>query len=106
MLSRSGLLRHGRFISESAGISRARVAGRSVMQTITRRALGLAGLSLLVVTSAVWAQQAPPPLRIRGTIEKVDGNTLTVKSRAGETMTVKLADDVRVAAMVKASLSD
>ena len=76
------------------------------MQTTTRRALGLAGLSLLVVTSAVWAQQAPPPLRIRGTIEKVDGNTLTVKSRAGETMTVKLADDVRVAAMVKASLSD
>jgi len=78
------------------------------MQTITRRALGLAGLSLLVAASAAWAQQSPqtPPLRIRGTIEKVDGNMLTVKSRAGETMTVKLADDVRVAAMVKASLSD
>jgi hypothetical protein len=76
------------------------------MQTMTRRALGLAGLSLIVATSAVWAQQAPAPLRIRGTIEKVDGNMLTVKSRAGETMTVKLADDVRVAAMVKASLSD
>ena len=45
-------------------------------------------------------------MRVRGTIEKVDGNTLTVKSRAGETMTVKLADDVRVAAMVKASLAD
>ena len=78
------------------------------MQTITRRALSLAGLSLLAFTSAVWAQQAPqtPPLRIRGTIEKVDGNMLTVKSRAGETMSVKLADDVRVAAMEKASLSD
>ena len=55
--------------------------------------------------SAAWAQQAPP-VRVRGTIEKVDGNTLTVKSRAGETLTVKLADDVRVAAMQKATLAD
>ena len=46
----------------------------------------------MATASAVWAQQAPP-LRVRGTIEKVDGNTLTVKSRAGETMTVKLADE-------------
>ena len=45
-------------------------------------------------------------MRVRGTIEKVDGNTLTVKSRGGETLTVKLADDVRVAAMVKATLAD
>lgn len=75
------------------------------MNTMTRRALGLAGAALLLSASAVWAQQAPP-LRVRGTIEKVDGSTLTVKTRAGETMTVKLADDVRVAAMTKATLAD
>jgi hypothetical protein len=75
------------------------------MQTKTRRALALAGLSLMVAVSAASAQQEPP-LRVRGTIEKVDGNTLTVKSRTGENLTVKLADDVRVAAMVKASLAD
>ena len=48
------------------------------MQTMTRRALGLAGLSLIVATSAVWAQQAPP-VRVRGEITKVEGNTLSVK---------------------------
>src|SRR6187455_1080568 len=89
----------------SAGISRTRVAGRTVMQTMTRRALSLAGLSLLVVTSAVWAQQAPP-VRVRGEITKVEGNTLTVKSRTGEDLTVKLAEPLRVSAMVKSSLAD
>jgi len=75
------------------------------MHQMTRRALGAAGLALIVSASAAWAQQAPP-VRVRGTIEKVDGNMLTVKSRAGETLTVKLADDVRVAAMQKATLAD
>ena len=72
------------------------------MQKMTRRALGAAGLALMVSASAVWAQQAPP-VRVRGTIEKVDGNTLTVKSRSGETLTVKLAEPPRISAMVKAS---
>lgn len=75
------------------------------MQSLSRRVFGATALALIVSTSAVWAQQAPP-LRVRGTIEKVDGKTLTVKTRAGETATVKLADDVRVAAMLKASLAD
>ena len=78
------------------------------MQTMTRRMLGAAGLAAMLTASAAsqaWAQQAPP-LRVRGTIEKVDGNTLTVKARGGETLTVKLADNVRVAAMLKASLAD
>lgn len=58
----------------------------------------------LVATSAV-AQQ-PGMVRVRGTIEKVDGSTLTVKSRDGSTLTVKLADKARVTALVKASLAD
>jgi hypothetical protein len=76
------------------------------MHQMTRRALGAAGLALIVSASATWAQQQAPTVRVRGTIEKVDGNTLTVKSRAGETLTVKLADNVRVAAMLKATLAD
>lgn len=75
------------------------------MQTMTRRALGLAGLSLIMVTSSVWAQQAPP-VRVRGEITKVEGNTLSVKSRSGENLTVKLAEPLRVSAMVKSSLAD
>ena len=75
------------------------------MQTMTRRTLGLAGLALMATASAVWAQQAPP-VRVRGEITKVEGNTLSVKSRDGENLTVKLAEPPRIAAMVKASLAD
>jgi hypothetical protein len=73
------------------------------MQNMTRRLIGAAGLALILATSAAWAQA---PLRVRGTIEKVDGNTLTVKARGGETLTIKLADNVRVATMLKATISD
>lgn len=64
----------------------------------------LALTAALVATSAV-AQQ-PGMVRVRGTIEKVDGQTLTVKSRDGSTLTVKLADKARVTALVKATLAD
>jgi hypothetical protein len=71
-----------------------------------RCALGAAGLAFMMTASAAWAQQGAPPVRVRGTIEKVDGNTLAVKSRTGEAVTVKLADNARVTAMVKAQVSD
>ncbi|MFZ3350430.1 MAG: hypothetical protein WA268_06130 [Xanthobacteraceae bacterium] len=67
-----------------------------------KAALALA--AALVATSAV-AQQ-PGMVRVRGTIEKVDGQTLSVKSRDGSMLTIKLADKARVTAMVKASLAD
>ncbi|HEY5065233.1 MAG TPA: hypothetical protein VIJ04_10515 [Xanthobacteraceae bacterium] len=67
-----------------------------------KAALALA--AALVATSAM-AQQ-PGMVRVRGTIEKVDGQTLSVKSRDGSMLTVKLADKARVTAMVKASLAD
>lgn len=75
------------------------------MQSIGRRTLGLAGLALLVAGSGLWAQQAAPG-RIRGQIEKTDGAMLSLKLRDGGTMDVKVADDVRVAALIKASLGD
>ncbi len=65
------------------------------------RGLGL-GLALVMAT-ATFAQQ---PARIRGEIEKADGAMLLVKTRDGATMDVKVADDARVAALVKASLAD
>jgi hypothetical protein len=75
------------------------------MKTITRRTLALAGISLIAVTSAVWAQQGSP-VRVRGEITKVEGNVLSVKSRTGENLTVKLAEPMRISAMVKSSLAD
>ncbi len=72
-------------------------------KNMTRRALGAAGIALLLATTGAFAQQ---PGRIRGQIDKVDGQTLSLKVRDGSTLTVKVADDVRVSALVKASLAD
>jgi hypothetical protein len=71
--------------------------------------IGVRGVLTVLFTAFAfasgWAQQ-PQTTRIRGTIEKLDGNTLSVKSRDGAEMEIKLADDVRVVDIVKASLSD
>jgi len=75
------------------------------MQMKTRRGLGLAGLALMATATAVWAQGAPP-VRVRGEITKVEGTTLSVKTRDGQNVTVKLAEPPRIAAMTKASLAD
>ena len=69
---------------------------------IAWRTLGAAVVGLIFVTSAL-AQQ---PGRIRGQIEKIEGAVLLVKTREGTTLNVKLADDVRISALVKASLAD
>jgi hypothetical protein len=70
---------------------------------IGRWTLAAMAFSLLFFTSAAFAQQPAP---IRGEIEKVDGNTLSLKTRQGDDVKVKIADDARVGALVKASLAD
>jgi hypothetical protein len=67
------------------------------------------GQVAIVAGLVAWAGSAlaqNPPVRVRGEIEKVDGNTLSVKSRDGTAYTVNLADNARVMAFVKASLAD
>jgi hypothetical protein len=65
-------------------------------------AILVAGLSLAL---PAFAQQAPPT-RIRGTIEAVDLPMLTVKSSTGDMVKVRIADNARVAAMVRAGIDD
>jgi hypothetical protein len=74
------------------------------MKTIIRLAAAAAGLAI-ALGSVAWAQDAKP-VRVRGTIEKVDGNTITAKLRDGSAATIKLADTPRITAMTKAQLSD
>src|SRR5438067_11759071 len=76
------------------------------MTQLTRRAFVVAGFAVLLVTSASFAQQQPPPVRIRGQIEKVEGDVLDIKTRNGDMVKVKLVDPARVMALVKASLDD
>jgi hypothetical protein len=63
---------------------------------------------LIAAVSAVALAQAPanPPVRIRGTVEKIDGTNLTIKANSGQSMKVKLADNYVVMGIAKASLAD
>jgi hypothetical protein len=63
----------------------------------------LAGMT--VPGPAAWAQQ-PPTVRIRGTIEAVDGPLLAVKSRDGTEMKVRVTDNVAVTGVAKSSMSE
>jgi hypothetical protein len=69
---------------------------------MSRKALIGTGLALVLATSA-FAQQ---PSRIRGEIAKADGAMLSLKTRDGSMLEVKLADDARVSALLKATLAD
>jgi hypothetical protein len=60
--------------------------------------------ALLNVFPAVAQQQGPS--RIRGTIEAVEGNNLTVAARDGTTQKIGLASDVVVTGLVKTTLAD
>src|SRR5690242_9387669 len=58
--------------------------------------------------SALAQTPAPEgtPTRIRGTVEKLDGQTLAVKSRDGQEIKITLAANYTVSALVKKSAAD
>jgi len=59
---------------------------------------------LLAAAPTVSAQDAP--VRVRGTIERVEGDIYIVKARSGVEVKVKLPDNVMVVALTKATLAD
>ncbi|HEX4585599.1 MAG TPA: hypothetical protein VH183_12280 [Burkholderiaceae bacterium] len=59
---------------------------------------------LVAVASTVALAQTP--VRIRGTVEKLDGQVLTVKGNDGQIQTVKLADNFVVMGISRASVDD
>ena len=63
---------------------------------------------LMVAASSAYAiaQKAPIPTRVRGEIEAVDGDMLTVKSRGGEDVKLHMTPDIRVVGITRISLSD
>ena len=74
---------------------------------MTTKSLFVGALIALLALPAA-AQNAPEgtPTRIRGTVEKLDGQALTVKSREGPELMIALAPNFTVAAVVKKSLAD
>jgi len=75
------------------------------MTSVTRRPGAAIALAFLLAASTAVAQQ-PEIVRVRGTIEKNDGQVLTLKGRDGAALTLKLADNAPVRTVVKMSLAD
>lgn len=63
-------------------------------------------LSAGIVLVSVSLASAQVPIRVRGAIVKLSGQTLTVSPRDNSTVDVKLADPYTVVGVVKAALSD
>lgn len=74
-------------------MSKVRVLGRAFATAIA---------FCLVATAASAQQQG----RLRGQIEKIDGDMLVLKTRDGASLNVKLDEKARISALVKASLDD
>jgi hypothetical protein len=71
---------------------------------MTSRILTAAAVVAAFAVSSVAAQAQN--VRVRGTIEKLDGNVLMVKSRDGAELKLTLKDNAAVRGVVKASLAD
>jgi len=66
----------------------------------------LAGAVFGTVIATEASAQMAPPVRVRGTVESMQGQDLMVKSRDGKDVKIKLAPDYAVTGVVKANLSD
>src|SRR5260370_3430097 len=64
--------------------------------------LGALAMMLSVIATAL----AQDTVRVRGTIERIDGSTYVVKARDGAELKVTLADSPQIGGVAKASLSD
>ena len=66
--------------------------------------LRLSAAILALAATAALAQA--PTARIRGTVEKLDGGVDTVKTAEGQSVTLKLAPNASISAVVKINASD
>jgi hypothetical protein len=64
------------------------------------KAIRLVMLGAVLCGLAAVAGAQTPPVRVRGAVESLDGTLLTVKSRDGATLQIKLADNYSVNAVV------
>jgi hypothetical protein len=69
----------------------------------TMRILTAAAFAAAIAVTSASAQQTQ---RVKGTIEKVDGNTLLIKGPDGVPVTLTLADNALIVGVVKATLAD
>ena len=73
---------------------------------IRKSAIAAAFAAVFVIPALAQTPPATTPTRIRGTVEKLDGKTLTVKTREGPTAEIALADNFSVSALAKKTAAD
>ena len=66
----------------------------------------IAGALLLAMGTAAVAQQAATTVRLRGTVEKLDGNVVSIKLNDGASSKLTLSDNALIVGVVKASMAD
>jgi hypothetical protein len=71
-----------------------------------RIALATAVIGFFIVPALAQTPPASPPVQVRGTIEKVDGDNVTVKARDGMETKVAVAAATRLQSLVKKTLAD
>jgi outer membrane lipoprotein SlyB len=76
------------------------------MQKTMSRILLISSFACAVAVTMNWTASAQDTVRVRGTIERMDGDNLVVKSRDGADLKVVPANGALIVAVVKASPSD
>src|ERR1700727_4069703 len=76
-------------------------ANRKITMALAGIALG--GFALIGSGDAALAEDT---VRVRGSIESIDGSTYVIRARDGAELKVALADKAQIATVVKASLAD
>jgi hypothetical protein len=74
------------------------------MSQLVLRVMGVFGL--LVALAQPMASAQDKPVRVRGIIDRVEGEVYVVKARGGGELKVMLAEKAPITAVVKASLAD
>jgi hypothetical protein len=72
----------------------------------TKWQLGAVAVPVLAFAIVAIASAQEQTVRVRGTIESIDGQTMNVTARDGTKLVIKIADNATVAGIVKASMSD
>jgi hypothetical protein len=73
------------------------------MQNLTRHALAAASFALICAVAPASAQET---IRIRGTIERVEGPIFVVKNRDGAEVKLTVTDNALFVAIVKSTMAD
>jgi hypothetical protein len=77
----------------------------NMFHIVTRRSLAAVGLAAILAAPMAWSQDAPP-VRVRGTIERIESPVFVVKSRDGAELKIVLAENAVAVGVIKATLAD